>query len=191
MEIKDKKRLAIYSVAGLLALGILFYGGLKMAYYGNLTRGSHYYSPVNQFEHFRSDRDFDRGQSRFDGKRNSRMDQRAGCDGDCSGPGTGLGSGSGAGLGQGNGLQDGSGAGLGGGNLIEGKIISKDDNSITIQLEDGTNKTISFGENLVIEKIETLGQDNLAVGSSVSVSVGRNINSDLESLTTQRIQVSN
>ena len=49
MEIKDKKRLAIYSVAGLLALGILFYGGLKMAYYGNLTRGSHYYSPSYNF----------------------------------------------------------------------------------------------------------------------------------------------
>lgn len=76
--------------------------------------------------------------------------------------------------------------GNGRGGATRGEIISQDDNSITVKLEDGSSKIVILSNNTTINKTSSGTQSDLKTGERVSV-FGTN-NSD-GSVTAQNISI--
>ncbi len=72
------------------------------------------------------------------------------------------------------------------GNFIGGEIISKDDKSLTIKLQDGGSKIILLGTNTTIVKIATGSTSDLTVGTSVSIAGTTNTDG---SVTAKSVQI--
>ena len=56
-----------------------------------------------------------------------------------------------------------------GGRPVAGEIISQDDKSITVKLSDGSSKIVIISDTTQINKAETAGKVDLAVGQKVAV----------------------
>jgi hypothetical protein len=69
---------------------------------------------------------------------------------------------------------------------VSGEIISADDKSITVKLQDGSSKIVLFSDKTEINKADTATKDDLKVGERVAV-FGQD-NSD-GSVTAQNIQL--
>ena len=69
---------------------------------------------------------------------------------------------------------------------VSGKIIAKDDTSITVEMEDGSSKIVILADNTNINKTEETTSDDLSDGAEITV-FGQE-NSD-GSLTAQNIQL--
>ncbi len=89
------------------------------------------------------------------------------------------------GFGAGNGAR-GARAGGGGGGFTAGDIISKDDKSITLKLNDGSSKIIFYSATTKIMKSADGSVDDLAAGKQISVN--GTLNSD-GSISAQSIQL--
>ncbi len=64
---------------------------------------------------------------------------------------------------------DGSGRMMQGFKPVSGEIISTDQSSVTVKLEDGSSKIVMFSDNTQINKAEKVEKSNLAVGEKISV----------------------
>jgi len=69
---------------------------------------------------------------------------------------------------------------------VSGEIISQDDNSITVKLQDGSSKIVILSKNTAINKASTGAQSDLKTGERIAV-FGTN-NSD-GSITAQNISI--
>jgi hypothetical protein len=69
---------------------------------------------------------------------------------------------------------------------VAGEIISKDDKSITVKLQDGSSKIVMLSTTTQINKAQTVDATSLVVGETVRV-IG-NVNAD-GSVTAQDIQI--
>ncbi len=72
------------------------------------------------------------------------------------------------------------------GNLTSGEIISKDDKSLTIKLNDGGSKIVYFSASTTISQMSTTSPADLSVGQSVSATGSTNSDG---SVSAQMIQV--
>lgn len=92
---------------------------------------------------------------------------------------------------QGNALQ-GARAGLGGNRMgfrpVNGEIISSDDKSITVKLQDGSSKIVIFSDKTTVNKTSESSKSDLKTGEQVVV-IGTT-NSD-GSITAQTISIGN
>lgn len=87
----------------------------------------------------------------------------------------------------GNGLLPGGGmrGGMNGG-FTAGEIISKDETSITIKMQDGSTKIVLVGSNAQVMKSATGSVDDLTVGTQVTVTGSANSDG---SVTAQSVQI--
>lgn len=69
---------------------------------------------------------------------------------------------------------------------VQGEIISADEKSITVKLQDGSSKIIILSENTQINKAEKAGKEELKVGEKVAVFGTENSDG---SITAQNIQL--
>ena len=77
-------------------------------------------------------------------------------------------------------------AGANGTNFISGQIISKDNNSLTIKMPDGSSKIVFFSNSTEISKSASGTPDDLTVGTTVSANGSANQDG---SITAQSIQI--
>jgi hypothetical protein len=75
---------------------------------------------------------------------------------------------------------------MGAGRPVAGEIISVDDKSVTVKMNDGSSKIVLFSDTTVINEATTVGKEKLSVGGTVSVF--GTTNSD-GSVTAQNIQL--
>ncbi len=75
---------------------------------------------------------------------------------------------------------------IGAGRLVAGEIISRDDKTITVKMNNGSSKIVILSDKTEVNKAEMASQDELKVG--VTVSVFGTSNSD-GSVTAQNIQL--
>lgn len=69
---------------------------------------------------------------------------------------------------------------------VNGEIISRDDSSITVKMEDGSSKIVLFSDKTEINKAAEASQDDLKVGEKVAVFGQENPDG---SITAQNIQL--
>lgn len=69
---------------------------------------------------------------------------------------------------------------------VTGEIISVDDKSITVKLQDNSSKIILIGDKTVIDKAQTVNKSELKVGEKVSVFGSQNTDG---SVTAQNVQL--
>ncbi len=164
-DIKNNKKLLIALAGGVI---IVLVGGLAFVGGASLGRRSFPANPQGQF--------FQGQGNNFDGKGkfNSDNDQEMGRK-----------DGSGQRMNSGKGLQDGTGPNCNLEKTIEGKIVSKDGQSFTIETQDGT-KTIVLSDSTVVEKIVSQSANDLAVDGQIVVSAD-SVSSD--SITAKTIKI--
>jgi len=80
----------------------------------------------------------------------------------------------------------GGGANRAGGQFLAGQILSKDENSLTLKMQDGSTKIIFFSPASEISKTAAGTADDLAAGKTVMVSGSAN---DDGSITAKSIQI--
>jgi len=164
--------MAILGVAAIASAGFL--GGLKL-------RQDNFRSQA-QGQFFQMRGGFDGGRSKNDarfsgqGQKDGRMMERGNCN---------LENGQ---LGNRVNTMPGVQNGVGLGRTLEGKIVSKDDTSITIETDNGT-KTITLADGVVMKKTISASVTDLSTDKQVIVSLERPINGD--SLSAQTIQITN
>lgn len=73
-----------------------------------------------------------------------------------------------------------------GANLVNGEIIAKDDQSVTVKILDGGSKIIFFSESTEVSKFAEATPDDLIVGTQIMATGTQN---DDGTLTAQSIQV--
>jgi hypothetical protein len=86
----------------------------------------------------------------------------------------------------GQGLQNGQGPQTGFGGMVMGEIISQDENSITVKIQDGSTKIVILGDSTTYSKPQSIEKSELSTGDQVRVS--GNANSD-GSITAQNVQI--
>ena len=86
----------------------------------------------------------------------------------------------------GQGLQNGQGPQSGFGGMVMGEIISQDENSITVKIQDGSTKIVILGDSTTYSKTQSIEKTELSTGNQVRVS--GNANSD-GSITAQNVQL--
>jgi len=86
----------------------------------------------------------------------------------------------------GQGLQNGQGPQTGFGGIVMGEIISQDENSITVKIQDGSTKIVILGDSTTYSKPQSIEKTELSMGNQVRVS--GNANSD-GSITAQNVQI--
>ena len=82
--------------------------------------------------------------------------------------------------------QNGQGPQAGFGGMVMGEIISQDENSITVKIQDGSTKIVILGDSTTYSKSQSIEKTELSTGNQVRVS--GNVNSD-GSITAQDIQI--
>ena len=88
--------------------------------------------------------------------------------------------------GNGQGLQNVQRPQTGFGGMVMGEIISQDENSITVKIQDGSTKIVILGDSTTYSKSQSIEKTELSIGSQVRVS--GNANSD-GSITAQNVQL--
>src|SRR4030043_796945 len=69
----------------------------------------------------------------------------------------------------GQGLQNGQGPQTGFGGMVMGEIISQDENSITIKIQDGSTKIVILGDSTTYSKTQSIEKTELSTGNQVRV----------------------
>jgi len=82
--------------------------------------------------------------------------------------------------------QNGQGSQAGFGGMVIGEIISQDENSITVKIQDGSTKIVILGDSTTYSKSQSIEKTELSTGNQVRVS--GNANSD-GSITAQNVQL--
>ncbi len=82
--------------------------------------------------------------------------------------------------------QNGQGPQAGFGGMVMGEIISQDENSITVKIQDGSTKIVILGDSTTYSKPQSIEKTELSIGNQVRVS--GNANSD-GSITAQNVQL--
>ena len=82
--------------------------------------------------------------------------------------------------------QNGQGPQTGFGSMVMGEIISQDENSITVKIQDGSTKIVILGDSTTYSKSQSIEKTELSTGNQVRVS--GNANSD-GSITAQNVQL--
>ena len=88
--------------------------------------------------------------------------------------------------GNGQGLQNVQRPQTGFGSMVMGEIISQDENSITVKIQDGSTKIVILGDSTTYSKSQSIEKTELSTGNQVRVS--GNANSD-GSITAQNVQL--
>src|SRR3989344_5885057 len=86
----------------------------------------------------------------------------------------------------GNGNPGARGPGGMGGGFTAGEIISKDETSITIKMQDGSTKIVLVGSSVQVMKSTTGSVDDLAIGTQITVTGSANSDG---SVTAQSVQI--
>jgi len=86
----------------------------------------------------------------------------------------------------GQGLQNVQGPQAGFGGIVMGEIISQDENSITVKIQDGGTKIVILGDSTTYSKTQSIEKTELSTGNQVRVF--GNVNSD-GSVTAQDVQI--
>lgn len=68
---------------------------------------------------------------------------------------------------------------------VNGEIISSDDNSITVKLQDGSSKIILLSDSTIINKSESGSKEDLKTGEKVMVSGDTNSDGSISAQTIQ------
>jgi hypothetical protein len=82
--------------------------------------------------------------------------------------------------------RNGQGPQTGFGGMVVGEIISQDEKSITVKIQDGSTKMVILGDSTTYSKSQNIEKAELGTGSQVRVS--GNANSD-GSITAQNVQI--
>ena len=86
----------------------------------------------------------------------------------------------------GQGLQNGQGPQVGFGGMVMGEIVSQDENSITVKIQDGSTKIVILGDSTKYSKTQNIDKGELSTGNQVRVFGGAS--SDV-SITAQNVQL--
>ena len=86
----------------------------------------------------------------------------------------------------GQGLQNEQGPQTGFGGMVTGEIISRDENSITVKIQDGSTKIVILGNSTTYSKTQSIEKTGLGMGNQVRVF--GSVNSD-GSITAQNVQL--
>jgi hypothetical protein len=82
--------------------------------------------------------------------------------------------------------QNGQGSQAGFGGMVIGEIISQDENSITVKIQDGSTKIVILGDSTTYSKTQNTGKTELSIGSQVRVFGSANSDG---SVTAQNVQI--
>ena len=88
--------------------------------------------------------------------------------------------------GNGQGLQNVQRPQTGFGGMVMGEIISQDENSITVKIQDGSTKIVILGDSTTYSKTQNTGKTELSIGSQVRVFGSANSDG---SITAQNVQL--
>ena len=86
----------------------------------------------------------------------------------------------------GQGLQNGQGPQAGFGGMFMGEIVSQDENSITVKIQDGSTKMVILGDSTTYSKTQNIDKGELNTGNQVRVFGSANSDG---SITAQNVQL--
>lgn len=86
----------------------------------------------------------------------------------------------------GQGLQNVQGSQAGFGGIVMGEIISQDENSITVKIQDGSTKMVILGDSTTYSKTQNIDKGELNTGNQVRVFGSANSDG---SITAQNVQI--